>query len=351
MRLSDAIAEYQQYRTSQRFAKNTIRAERQALDLLLAEVGNIQMKHLDARHGEAYVAALLSSGKAPGTVNLYRGAFRRFCSWCHTRRYLPGGNSPLGTTRNLKDHVKPRRRIPSRDFARLLDSCEHPQERIIVALGLYLFLRASEVSDLDIEHVDLDSQTIRVFQRKTGKWDDMPISRRLDAELRRWLTWYAEDQAPKRGPLMPHWPLVPARTRTSMVNDGSGKNGGRPVVPRSGQMNPMSRSKQIHGKVQKSLRAFGWEVSADDREGVHTLRRSGARALYETLADSDGEARDEAIGMVQAMLHHATRAQTEHYIGLEAAKEKRDKLLRGADMFGEDELADNVVQLRQDDVV
>jgi len=345
VRLSEAIVEYQTFRTSQRFAKNTIRAERQALDLLLSEVGNIQMKHLDARHGEAYVAALLSKGFKPGTVNLYRGAFRRFAAWCHTRRYLPGGNNPLGTTRNLADHAPPRRRIPVTEFPRLLEACEHPQERIIVALGLYLFLRASEVSAIDVEHVHLAEGAILVFQPKTGRWDEMPICAELDTELRRWLTWYAQDQAPGRGALLPHWPLVPARTRTQMWNDGSGKNGGRPIVPRHGQMNPTSRSKQLQGKVQKALREIGWEVTADDREGVHTLRRSGARALYETLVAGDHEARDEAVGMVQSMLHHKTRAQTEHYIGLEAAREKRDKVFRGRAMFPTP--ADNVVDLTE----
>jgi integrase len=333
MRLSDAIVEYQTFRTSQRYSKSYVRTERQALDILLAEVGNIQVRSLDARHGETFIAALLSKGMKPGTVNLYRGAFRRFCAWCHQRRYLPGASHPLGTTRNLADHAAPKRRLPVTDFGRLLDATEHPQERIIVALGLYLFLRASEVSALDIEHVRLAQSEIVVYQPKTKRWDEMPICEELDTELRRWMTWYAEDQAPVRGPLLPHWPLVPARSRSVLANDGTGKNGGRPVLLKHGQMNPGSRVRLVHKKVQKSLRAIGWDVTADDREGVHTLRRSGARALYEDLSSHSGEARDEAVGMVQAMLHHKTRAQTEHYIGLEASREKRDRVFKGVRMF------------------
>ena len=344
MRLTEAIAEYQTFRTSQRYANNTVRADRQALDLLLAEVGNIQVKHLDARHGEAFVAALLSKGMKPGTVNLYRGVFRRFCEWLRTRRYLAAGSNPLGTTRNLVDNPKPRRRIPVAEFPRLLDCAEHPQERIVVALGLYLFLRASEVSAIDVEHVNLEEHEITVWIEKVRRWDVMPISEELDAELRRWLTWYAQDQAGVDRELLPHFPLVPARRRSQLYNDGTGKCGGRPLLPRFGQMNPTSRLKLAHTKVQKTLRAFGWEVSGTDREGVHTLRRSGARALYDTLVNSDHVARDEAVGMVQAMLHHKTRAQTEHYIGLEAAVEKRDKAFKGQRMFPKP--AENVVDLR-----
>ena len=350
MRLDDAINEFMAMRKSIGYATNTTKVERRALDYLLGITGNIHVRNLTAEHGERYLADLTAKGFKPSTLNLYRGVIRRFCDWAAKRRYMTGGSIMMNTRRYITD-APPRRRVPSTDFSRLLDSCSHPQQRIIVALGLYLFLRSSEVIHLDVQHVNLEAGTILVYQPKTKRFDEMPISRRLDAELRRWLTWYAQDVAEKHGPLDGRWPLVPPRSKMTLANDGTGKGGGYPVVPDKGQVNPTRRVNSVHLKVQDALRTFGWEVSSDDREGGHTLRRSGARALYETLVNSDSEARDEAIGMVQSMLHHKTRAQTEHYIGLEASREKRDKLLRGADMFGEDELADNVVQLRQDDVV
>jgi integrase len=345
MRLDEAIAEYVGHRRATGYAKNTTRIEQQALDLLLLTVGNVRCRSLDSRHGEMFAVAMTSKGLKPSTVNLYRGAFRRFCKWAATKKYLPSTANPLGTTRNLRVVNPPRRRVPARDFSRLLDAADHPQSRVIMALGLYLFLRASEIIDLDIEHLRLDEGRIRVYQRKTGKWDDMPVSKYLDAELRRWLTWYAADVATTNGPLQPHWPLVPARRRTQMWNDGSGKCGGRPFTPEFGKMNPLSRSAQIQRKAQDALRGIGWSVDPTDREGIHTLRRSGARALYDRLISTDGKARDDAIGLVQAMLHHSTRALTEHYIGLEVEVERRDALLAGADMFGEDEIRESAVPL------
>jgi integrase len=344
MDLSDAIAEYLEARKGMGYAKNTIRTDTQALKILLAEVGNIRVKHLDARHGEKFLARLNASGVKPGTYNLYRGSLRRFSAWCIQRRYLPGSANPLGMSRNLKNETAPKRRIQSAEFARLLDLCDHPQQRIIVALGLYLFLRASEIEDLSVGDVDFAAREIRVWQRKTKRYDVMPISKRLDRELRRWLTWFANDAAERHGGLQKDWPLVPARIRTSMFNDGTGKGGGRPFWPASGHMNPRSRVKQVHTRIKPVLVRFGWEVTAEDREGEHTLRRSGARALYNRLITVEGAARDDALGIVQAMLHHKTRAQTEHYIGVTAEVEKRDLLLKGADMFGEDE-SSNVVSL------
>lgn len=343
MRLNETIEEYLGHRQSTGYARNTIRCERGALDLLLVTVGNIQTRSLSSRHGEMYVAAMTSRGMKPSTANLYRGAFSRFCKWAAMRRYLPSTANPLGTTRNLRVINPPRRRVPARDFARLLDAADHPQARIVVALGLYLFLRSSEVVSLDVENVNLDDAHILVYQPKTGRYDEMPICSELDAELRRWLTWYARDAAPHHGPIQPHWPLVPPRRPAQLWNDGSGKNGGRPVVPEFGQVNPLRRAARVQSKVQDALRGIGWEVGAKDREGVHTLRRSGARALYEQLITVGEAARDDAIGTVQAMLHHKTRAQTEHYIGLEAEREKRDYRLAGRPMFPADR--ENVVAL------
>jgi integrase len=261
------------------------------------------------------------------------------------RKYVPGTANPLGTVRRLRVKNKPRRRVATKDFARMLDAAEHPQGRIIVALGIYLLIRSSAIIHLDVQHVRLDEGWIDVFEEKTGTYDAMPISKGLDRELRRWLTWYAQDVAETKGPLQPHWPLVPARKQSTLWNDGTGKCGGHPMIPLKGQMNPPRRAQQIQHKVHDALRGIGWEVEPKDREGVHTLRRSGARALYEHLIRVENAARDDAIGTVQAMLHHKSRSQTEHYMGLEAEKEKRDVLLRGADMFGEDELVTNVVSL------
>ena len=335
MKLSDAIQEYQRSREAQGYARNTVRASGQALDLLLSEVGNIQVKHLDARHGEAFIAAMLGRGMKPGTINLYRGAFSRFCKWAHQRRLLPGASNPTATTRNMIDPKAPRRRVQAVDFPRLLDCCEHPQDRIIVALGLYLFLRASEISHLDIEHVNLAVGEVTVYQPKTKRYDVMPICEELDTELRRWLTWYAHDQS-QRGPLLPSWPLVPARRVSQLWGDLP------PGVEPFGQMNPPRRSTQIHNKVKKALVEFGWEVEAEHREGVHTLRRSGARALFDEMVES-GRVRDGALRVVQAFLHHKSVAMTEHYLGLEADLERRNKMFAGVAMFPKPET--NVVPL------
>ena len=332
MRLSDSIEEYLSYRRSTGYANNTTRVEQQALDLLLVTCGNIQVRSLDSRHGEMFVVAMTTKGLKPVTTNLYRGVFRRFCKWASMKRYLPGTANPLGTTRNLTVTPKPRRRVPRRDFGRLLDACQHPQQRIIVALGLYLFLRQSEICALDVDKVNLDEGEIMVYRAKTKRWTPMPICTELDRELRRWLTWYANDAAIKYGPLQAHWPLVPPRRVSQLKNDGTGKCGGYPALPDHGQVNPLRRASQIQGKAKDALKAIGWEVEPGDREGLHTLRRSGARALFDELVET-GEVRDGVLRIVSSMLDHRSAQTTEGYLGLEADREKVAALLKGRTMF------------------
>lgn len=65
-------------------------------------------------------------------------------------------------------------------------------------------------------------------------------------------------------------------------------------------------------------------------EGVHTLRRSGARALYDRLVS---EGYDGAMRTVQSMLHHSSIQTTEHYLGIHLDKKRRDDVVRGKHLF------------------
>ena len=330
MTLDDAIAEFCIYRRRSGYAENTVRAGEQWLRRFLACTGNIQTRSIDARHGEMFLAEMLGKGYKPTSVNLGLSMLAAFSKWARHRRLMTANTDPLATVRYQKVSAKPQRRVPVTEFARLLDAADHPQGRIIVALGLYLFLRSSEVCDLRVGDLDLDQGEIRVYQRKTGRWDTMPISLELDAELRRWLTYYAEDA----GPLLPEYRLVPARHRRAFGAE------------LHQQMNPGARMTNTSLAIHQALRGIGWEVKGEHREGVHTLRRSGARAWFDDLIERQDEARDGALRKVAAMLHHKSVVQTETYLGLDADREKRDLLVKGAAMFTTP-VPENVVRLEK----
>ena len=332
MNLNDAIVAFNQYRASSGYSPNTVRSGAEALAGFMAVTGNIRVKSLDTHHGEMYLAQMLTKGYKPTTINLRIAMVSSFCKWARLRRYLPANANPLATVRSQVVEAEPRRRVPVHEFDRLLEAADHPQSRMIVALGLYLFLRSSEVVGLKLGDVDLDAGELKVYQPKTKRWDVMPICAELDTELRRWLTWYATDQ-PTR--LSPSWFLVPARRQRNFATEHEY------VGP---EMAPERRLTNTSRKIHDALRGLGWDVDGKDMEGCHTLRRSGARALFDEL---EGRSRDGALRYVASMLHHRSVTQTEHYLGLDVDKEKRDVLLRGERMFTQIGL-DNVIPITGD---
>lgn len=326
--LSEAIDEYLTYRKGAGYAVNTLHIDQGNLSVFMREVGNLQMRHLDVRHGEQYQTYLTGKGYKPNTVNSHLGSLRSFCTWARARRYLAAGSDPTAHLRTMKRDVTPRLRIASRDFERLLDAAPHPHERIVVALGLYLFLRQSEIVSLTVGDVDLTAGEITVTVHKSKVVDVMPICEELDRELRRWLTWYANDLD---GPLERTYFLVPRRRMPLFTNDGSGRGGGRVVWRDKGNCVPTMRLPHCHHLVQRTLRAFGLDIGKG--EGNHTLRRSGARAYFDDEV-AKGDVRDGVLREVQALLHHKNSATTEIYLGLEADRERRNARLKGRRMFG-----------------
>ena len=78
--------------------------------------------------------------------------------------------------------------------------------------------------------------------------------------------------------------------------------------------------------VQSALALVGLPT---DHEGVHTLRRAGARNFFDFLVADPSFGYDGALRTVSAFLHHKNVATTEHYLGLSSERERRDKVLRG----------------------
>jgi integrase len=347
--LSDAITEFLAYRKTAGFRPNTLTVNARSLSYFLREVGNLQVKHLDARHGEMFQAWVMGKGFKPNTVNSHLSCLSAFTKWCRSRRYLGGGADPTANTRAIRVMLEPRTRIDPKDFAAFLDVCSTPLERIVVALGLFLFIRSSEITALRVKDVDLDRQEILVHVMKSQLVDVMPICQELDTELRRWLTWYSMDiQSPLEG----EYYLVPQRRRRPLGNDGSGPGGGFMVFRPHNNCVPDHQLQRAHRYVQKPLAAFGVDLRGDDgkstMEGVHTLRRSGARALFDQMVDEGSY--DGVLRYVAAMLHHKTTVMTERYLGLDVDVKKRNDLLKGRRMFQTPasiiETSDNITTIR-----
>jgi integrase len=338
--LSDLVDLWVRSMDSQGLAVNTMRNRELHLRAFMAVVGNIQTRNVERRHVDLYFERRKSGGMKANSLNSHKDSLDAFFKWAVANRHVPSDRNPMADRRRFRTTTADRLLIPASEFPRLLNCAPHPRDRIVVALGLYLFPRQSEIRTARIKDVDLERGYVHMKNHKSSSVDDMPICEELDGEIRRWLRFYAE-----RVPLAPDYYLVPAKPTVFLP--GAPDMDKRRAAQWEATLLPTRPMGAIHQAVQRAMEAAGYQTRAADGksnfEGSHTLRRSGARALYDRLLD-DGH--DGAIRVVQAMLHHQSVTQTEKYLGMKLDQARRDKLLRGKRMFTAP--AGNVVQLAKE---
>ena len=322
--LSKDWSDFIESRTADGYAKSTIKNYRRAGRATLRVLGDVKTESLTHRDMDR-VFANREGSQTPQTLNEMQSILMAFFKWCRERNVIPQNHNPLAGRRFRKIAPVARKRVPVAEFPALLDAASNPRDRMIIALGLYLMLRQSEISDLRIGDVDLKSGqiTCRIF--KTKDLDVMPISAELDRELRDWFKVYQENA----GPLHYDWYLAPSRR---FSHDDYGPNG---IMPnRLGILTPTVKPSQIERVVKRALTGIGWEMYSpagkSEWHGAHVLRRSAARAMFDELSQ---EGYDGALRTVQAWLHHKNSTMTEHYLGIEIDRATRNKKYTGKAMF------------------
>ena len=336
IRLSDAIEDYIEWRKGE-VKPNTWKNDQCWLGQLLVHTGNVYIRSIGPRHIDTFFA---ENGDRWGqsSKNLIVTTLKTFFRYCRRHKYMPADDDPLGDYRTRKVPKKEMLRVPVTDFNRLLDAAEHPRNRMLIALGLFLFLRASEIKSIRIGDVDLDLGQVAVTIHKSDDADVMVINPQLDRELRRYLTWYTQ----QHGELDPEWYLIPSKNSLHWKPGPDGR-----LVPdlTSGhvRLRPTHTITNPERVIQDVLRECGYPTYW---QGCHTLRRSGARAFYDELCERKGD--NSALEVVSAMLHHATLVMTQRYLGITESRKRRDKAVMEAPMFSVLEARDcEVIQLRE----
>lgn len=325
-RLSETIDEYLLARAAMGVKPNTVRNDKRACLRTLTIIGNLYLANITPRHIDAvFVDAATTNSDA--SLNTMQASLGAFFTWCRSRGYMRRDHDPLAGRRLRPVKARDRRRVPLAKFPALLDAAPHPRDRMVVACGLYLFLRASEIESLKVGDVDLASGGVRVQVHKSNIIDFMPISEELDGELRNWLRYYQD----KQGPLNSEWHLCPAKRIHQPVRGEAGR-----FVRMEGTdvLRPVQQMVRVAEIVQRTLAGIGFDTRTADGgatwEGVHTLRRSGARALFDEMSSAGY---DGALRRVQAMLHHRSSQTTEHYLGLDLDRKQRDDAIKGKPLF------------------
>lgn len=330
MLLSDAIQQYLAHRTVRGYSKSTVKGEGICLRQFLAVVGNIQTNYIEARHVDLLWHRHSDWGAS--TANLRQTQLAGFFDWCRRAGYMDKTRDPLDGLKARRVPQSSFTIIPPSEFPRVLQEAPGPRDRAFVALGLYLFTRVSEGQHIRWRDLDFDNHGAQVFRKKTGEYDVLPMCEELEEELNRWRFEYGRlvGETPRPG-----WFVCPPFAAPVMA--GIARRKFKMMAPAA--LLPTHELVSGSRVVKQTLKVTGYDAKG---EGGHTLRRSGAVALYHQLA-SVGH--DRAIRMCQTMLGHKNIATTEIYLRLDLDKKARNDLLAGRRMFPE-ATGGQVVQLR-----
>ena len=333
--LSPAVDAYLRHRRSQDYSKATLRHDQQVLKRFMDINGNVWCHALSDRQVNRHFEEV-SKTRAPSSMRNDHATLQQFFRWCRHTGRMPVDSDPMFGRRQPKAIERERNRISVTRFSTLLDVAEEKEarDRALIAVLLYTLMRDSEVTSLRIRDVDLNGGWIRAVIHKTRQEDMVPIAEELDEELRRWLTHYTS----MVGPLHDHYFLIPARGVHPVHGDG-GK-----ITHHASIYKPDKQIRAAGRIVTPTLERFGFPTVDHSgkplNEGAHTIRRSGARALFDQLVEGGY---DHALRIVQAMLHHKSMSMTERYIGISADRRSRDEIIRGRRMFPRE--SQNVVEL------
>ena len=320
IRLHEACAQYLDRIKNEGQTETSVRTAFYALSRFKKAVGSRQEPnpylHLispAAADDYCYGPTGIRRGIQAVSFNRYRSVLVCFFEYGVMMRWVD--QNPMdGIGRARPDTPKSRLMLTATEMLEMLERSSNPCERVALALGMNTGLRANDIRHLTIFDASLAGGVIQTEIRKTRKLDIKPITTELHDELVRWLDIYAEyNDHQSRGDLPNDWLLVP-----------SYRNPAPAELDRHIHLRPTQMHTHPWRMVQRPLARMGYPTVG---EGFHTLRRSSARALFESLR-SGGEGRDHALMVVQAFLNHADTKQTQHYLGLDQERTIRDALLK-----------------------
>ena len=298
-------------RSTRTTAKNVINHATRAWGDI--EPGDIQPKHID----QFFIGQTWSTG----TRNIYLIGLRNLLKYCRTHGHIAADYDPTAGWKTKRVEKREKTWLTLPVLGAMMDATTHARDRAFLALGIYTFMRASEIIELRWKDVDLTNNEIHIYRIKTQQADQLPICAELRYELAVWLTYYIKEH----GTIDPDWYVVPSRGPAPM----KGVVGKRMLVP-TGEPHPLRPTRRI-GRPQRIVKEAMERIGVGDKgDACHVLRRSGARSLFEELRDQgyDGSAR-----RVQSMLGHASVTTTELYLGIDNERRQRNEAIAGRVMF------------------
>ncbi len=336
IRLTAAREQYLQ--GSPRLADRTISSYRFTIGAFIRYTGDVYVENLRPRHVEAFLAHLSGphedghgkprDGLSGVSMNGYISRLKPFFAWLGNRAMTKG--HLMVEVKRFRAGRPLKLRLDSSQLWDLLDAAGEGRDRALIAVAIHTALRASEIQSLRVGDLDLDRRTLRVTIHKSAQEDLMIVGDDLAHELTVWRTEYAQRVGTQFGRMLrPTDHLLPGLSTGHFTADWEVRNGRRERCRTPSGINPAKPVAKPHEVVQAALQVLGLPTRG---EGVHTIRRSAARLLFDTLVNQRGH--DGALRVVSSMLHHASSATTEIYLGFSVEHAVRDHHLRQHGILG-----------------
>ncbi|NYG07769.1 integrase [Phycicoccus badiiscoriae] len=263
-----------------------------------------------------------------GGFNAYLARVRPFLTWMYLNDLIDRDYGK--TLRRMRRPHRIRLQLDQQQVRALLEDAATPRDRALIAVGFFTAMRQSELRSIRLGDLNMDAGTVFFHVWKSDTEDVLPLSPELRSELARWLPEYERSVRRDHGRgLLPSDYLVPSRLRGRYGSRLSVVEGLARPTATDRALNPGRPAAKPSLIVKEGLRRLGLP---DRGQGLHTLRRSAARQIFDALVET--RRYDGALRVVQALLHHRTLETTEEYIGLSTEAVTRDDFLRSAVLLG-----------------
>jgi integrase len=334
VKISDALAEFNGYLAGRGLAAGTVKrhmvcARGFAATCQKVKGKNATMGQVDHECVAKYFAQL---GGAQGYRNNALETVRKFLDWAEKWGYLRPGYTTgklLDGYKSRKAERQPKYYLEAAEFPAALEAAgsHNAADRAVIAVALYTLARQSEIRPAQLRDLDLTKLNLSLFREKRQRWTQTGICPEFNLELETWLKAYAQKMGYLSPVTMirehPDWLLIPSKK--------TWHGGGFRYQPDI----PICAMERV---AKRTLTDLGVTGTRDGKsvshlgEGMHTIRRSGARAMLKNLSEGLGHQR--ALVQVSVMLDHDDLKQTLRYIGMDQEKDELNDWLRGNSPYG-----------------
>lgn len=266
------------------------------------------------------------------SLDSFRTTYKQFAEWLKANGLVYPDFNPvydIGRTARKAGTRPPerqfrRRFVPWWEWPRLIDATHHPRDRMLIATGLYLGRRASELAFMKWGHIDRERREVVLYNIKRRRMvlqgEPVYLNTVLAQEYDRYYRWYVA----RYGEPNPEHPFLPARMTGKALQQARQADGGSTVAFREKttmqdwplNISQPMRIETVRDIVHRTLIEFGWSESDLFGEGGHTLRRSCA-----VWAEEFG-----GLAAAQALMDHPDARMTQHYTKNAAGRRALKKL-------------------------